>query len=62
VQEILFSYECEGKHDVPVSGVIDIITSGSTAEVNYGNGTCDKIYTITTNGESTEYTFGPKGS
>jgi hypothetical protein len=62
VQEILFSYECEGKHDVPVSGVIDIITSGSTAEVNYGNGTCDKIYTVTTNGESTEYTFGPKGS
>lgn len=58
MQEILFSYECENKHDVPVSGVININTAGSTAEVNYGDGSCDKIYTITTNGETTEYTFG----
>ncbi len=58
--DVLFSYECEGKHDVPVSGAISINVGGATSEVDYGDGTCDKIYTITANGETTEYTFGKK--
>lgn len=58
--DVVFSYECEGKHDVPVSGTISINVGGSSSEVDYGDGTCDKIYTITTNGETTEYTFGKK--
>jgi hypothetical protein len=60
--EILFSYECEGKHDVPVSGIIKISVGSVTSEVDYGDGTCDKIYTITANGETTEYSFGKQNT
>jgi hypothetical protein len=61
-EEISFSYECEGKHDVPVSGTIHITVSGATSEVDYGDGTCDKVYIITANGETTEYTFGKQNT
>jgi len=62
IDEILFSYECEGKHDVPVSGAITISTGGATSEVDYGDGTCDKNYSITVNGETTEHSFGKENS
>ncbi|HEX5168931.1 MAG TPA: hypothetical protein VFW11_07140 [Cyclobacteriaceae bacterium] len=61
-KDILFSYECEGKHDVPVSGTVSLTVGGTTSEVDYGDGTCDRIYSITANGETTEYTFGKKNS
>lgn len=59
---IQFSSVCGGHHDVPVSGTILISLGGTTSEVDYGDGTCDKTFTITTNGESTSYELGRKGA
>ncbi len=52
---VLFKYSCS-RH-IPVSGSIDLTQGSVQSTVDYGTGTCDKIYTITTGGVTTEYTF-----
>jgi hypothetical protein len=59
-EDVLFANQCGGKHEVPVSGIVEIAASGTNAEVDYGDGTCDTSYTITVNGETTAYDFEPK--
>jgi len=55
---IVYRYECFNKwKTVPVSGVISITAGGDTSTVDYGDGTCDKTYSITVNGETTTHTF-----
>lgn len=51
---LVYKYGCSRK--VPVSGKIDITVGGVTSTVDFGDGTCDKKYTITSNGTTTEYT------
>jgi hypothetical protein len=52
---VLFSYSCS-RH-IPVSGMIELTVGGVVSDVDFGSGTCDKIYTITTGGTTTEYVF-----
>lgn len=49
-----YRYNCfKGKRkSFPVSGVIEVTTNGTLSTVNYGDGTCDKKYTIVTSGET----------
>jgi hypothetical protein len=61
-KEVQFTNACMGRHDIPVSGTVTITVGGTTSEVDYGDGTCDKSYTITVNGETTTYTFGQKNA
>jgi hypothetical protein len=37
---------------------VEITTGGVLSIVDYGDGSCDKVYTITTGEETTEHTFG----
>ena len=52
---ILFQYACS--RNIPVSGTIDLTAGAVASTIDYGNGTCDKAYTITTGGTTTTYTF-----
>jgi len=57
-KEILFKRGCNGKHHfVPVSGTVDITTGGVTSTLDYGDGSCDKDFTITIAGEVTHHSF-----
>ena len=40
---------------IPVSGKINVVTNGVTSTIDYGSGTCDRVYTITTAGVTTEH-------
>ncbi|SRR5258706_3242643 len=52
---ILFEYSCSRR--IPVSGTIDLTVGSVQSTIDYGTGTCDRIYTITTGGTTTTYTF-----
>lgn len=41
-----------------VSGVISIVGPNATSSINYGNGNCDNLATLTVNGSSTTITLG----
>jgi len=57
-KEIVLKRACFKKHwHIPVSGTIEVTTGGVTAVIDYGNGSCDKHFTITTAGVSSEHTF-----
>ncbi len=57
---IVYRSDCFGhRHKLlPVSGTIEVTTNGVVSTIDYGNGTCDKTYTITTAGVTTDYHFG----
>jgi hypothetical protein len=56
--ELLFKTGCLGlTKQIPVQGKVTITTNGSSANVDYGDGTCDKTYTVTVDGEAESYTF-----
>ena len=58
-QELLFKGGCLGlTKKIPVSGKIAIQTNGSTSDVDYGDGTCDKTYNVTAEGQTATHTFG----
>ncbi len=52
---ILFEYSCS--RDIPVAGTIDLMVGSVASTIDFGSGTCDKDYTITTGGTVTTYTF-----
>ncbi|GHN02211.1 hypothetical protein WSM22_37000 [Cytophagales bacterium WSM2-2] len=54
-KELLYQYSCS--KNIPVSGTIDVNVGTVSSVVDFGTGTCDKTYTITTNGQVTTYTF-----
>lgn len=56
-EDVIFKNECFWLHKIPVRGTIEITSGGTTSVIDYGDGTCDKTYTITVNGETTEYEF-----
>lgn len=56
--DLLFKTGCLGlTKQIPVSGKVTITTNGATSMVDYGDGTCDKTYTVTIDGEAETYTF-----
>lgn len=57
-EELVFSYGCDKRHKFrPVSGKVEIKVGDVTSVVDYGDGTCDKKYTVTTGGIATEFEF-----
>lgn len=50
VTEILITGACDIK--VPVSGVKEFVAGENTVTVDYGDGTCDNLAEVTTNGET----------
>lgn len=58
IKEIIYKRGCFGKRSfVPVSGTVEVTTQGVTSATDYGDGSCDKKYTITTAGVLTEHSF-----
>jgi hypothetical protein len=55
-KEIEYSYKClKNKHKAfPVSGIIQVTTNGTLSTIDYGDGKCDKKYTIVTDSQTTE--------
>lgn len=51
-QALLIKMSC--KMPFPVSGVVEIVKNDATATLDYGNGDCDKLATITINGVTKE--------
>lgn len=56
-QTLVFDYTCSFKR-IPVSGTIDLTVAGQLSTIDYGDGTCDKTYTVTINGDTTEHQVG----
>jgi hypothetical protein len=57
-REIVFKRGCSGRHSfIPVSGTVEVTTGGTTSVIDYGDGSCDKHFTITTGGVPTEHIF-----
>ena len=54
---IEYQSSCPGYRRIPVMGTVDVTVGGVTSTIDYGDGTCDKIYTITTAGVTKEYKF-----
>jgi hypothetical protein len=55
-EDVVFLYGCNRGH-YPVSGLVNISSAGVLTMVNFGDSTCDKIYTSTTAGITTELHF-----
>jgi hypothetical protein len=56
IEPIQYNYDCENMdNSVPVKGIMkmDILKEQST--VNYGDGTCDKVYTLTVEDRQTQH-------
>ncbi len=51
-QALLIKMSC--KMPFPVSGIVEILKNDATATLDYGNGDCDKLATMTINGVSKE--------
>jgi len=51
-QPLLIKMSC--KRPFPVSGIVDILKNDATATLDYGNGDCDNLATMTINGVSKE--------
>lgn len=57
-KEIILKRACFKKRwFVPVSGTVEVTTGGATSVIDYGNGSCDKRFTITTAGVVAEHKF-----
>ncbi|MEI9918231.1 MAG: hypothetical protein WDO14_05445 [Bacteroidota bacterium] len=57
-QELVFKSGCLGlTKQIPVSGKVSIQTNGAASAVDYGDGTCDKNYDVTVDGDTESYSF-----
>lgn len=52
---IVYDFSCSMK--VPVSGTITLTVAGVESTIDYGNGSCNRKYTIDCGGKSTDYHF-----
>jgi hypothetical protein len=58
LKAIRCNYECSSSNAlVPVSGIVEIVINGNSAILDYGNGSCDRMYTVTINKNIKSYTF-----
>lgn len=57
-EELVFKYKCNGRHKFhPVSGVVEVTVGGVLSTIDFGDGSCDKKFTVTSNGETQEFEF-----
>ncbi len=57
-EEVIYKPGCFGWiKKIPVDGIVTVTTNGETSVLDYGNGTCDKTYTLTVDGQTTTHTF-----
>jgi hypothetical protein len=55
---ISYNYDCSGSNSlIPVKGTVDVQVNQLSAIVDYGNGSCDRTYTVTINSNSVTYLF-----
>jgi hypothetical protein len=55
---ILYKNACGLTNRVPVAGIVDITPIGKSLRVvDYGDGTCDRQYTVTVDGQTVTKTF-----
>jgi hypothetical protein len=58
MKAIRYNYECSGSNSLtPVSGTIELTINGNSAILDYGNGHCDRNYTVTINSNVHSYSF-----
>ncbi len=56
--KVVYKYSCKNSDTLEaVSGTIEEKTGDQVSIVDYGDGTCDNEYTITTDGKTVKYTF-----
>lgn len=57
-EDLVFKYGCNKHHKFrPVSGIVEVTIGGIISTVDFGDGTCDNSFTVTTNGETSEHEF-----
>jgi hypothetical protein len=57
-EELVYKYKCDHRHRFrPVSGTVEVTIGGALSVIDFGDGGCDEKYTITVDGESTEFEF-----
>jgi hypothetical protein len=54
LEDLIYKRSCRGKKKgrIPVAGVKEVIFGGRTFVIDFGDGECDTIITVTTNGET----------
>jgi hypothetical protein len=58
MEEVIFKTGCYGWiKKVPVDGTVNITTNATMSTLEFGSGTCDRIYTVSVNGETTTHSF-----
>ncbi|MEL7144981.1 MAG: hypothetical protein AAFO69_01330 [Bacteroidota bacterium] len=60
---LVFKRSCRmvGTARIPVSGTKEIAWDGNLLETDFGDGTCDRLASVTLNGETTEVELNPRG-
>ncbi len=53
---LFYKYGCLVK--IPVSGTIDLIVGAAESEISFGEGTCDRVYSISSGGVTSVYSYG----
>ena len=62
VEDLLFLRSCRAAGIyVPVSGIKEVTNGDTTASIDYGDGECDNIVSVTVDGETTEETIETRG-
>ncbi|MEQ9404429.1 MAG: hypothetical protein RIM99_12625 [Cyclobacteriaceae bacterium] len=62
LEELVYKRACRaGRIFIPVSGIKQITWGDNVAVINYGDGDCDNVVTITLNGETFTKTLTPRG-
>jgi len=58
LEAVGYSYACAvGNSLVPVNGRVKFLVNDVEAILDYGNGNCDRTYTVTAGGDTKEYSF-----
>jgi hypothetical protein len=57
-EDVVFKGGCFGWiKKVPVDGGLSVTTNAIASTLDFGSGTCDRIYTVSVNGETTTHSF-----
>lgn len=57
-EDVIFKTGCFGwVKKVPVDGMLTVTTNSVMSTLDYGTGTCDRIYTVNVNGETITHVF-----
>lgn len=57
-EDVIFKTGCFGwVKKIPVDGAMSVTTNAIMSTLDFGSGTCDRIYTVNVNGETTTHSF-----